>query len=126
MVTDSKKWLILTIFNVKTMSKPSHLRILRILAGLSLSEASERVGISASQLSLAERGMRQLPEQHVSVFAAIYGVEPDVLAVSGGRIPDWMSDQLRRNPVEATRAARDAFEKYSQENRDSIADQTDA
>ena len=95
------------------MTQPSYLRRLRILAGLSLSKAADVVGMSSSQLSMAERGARTLPEVHLARLAGLYAVEPDVIAVAGGRVPRWMRERLRQNPAEATRAALDGFARYS-------------
>lgn len=95
------------------MSEPSYLRRLRILAGLSLSEAAARLGVSTSHLSMAERGARSLGEEHIMALVSLYGVDPDVAALAGGRVPSWLREQLRSRPEEATCAAMDGFSRYS-------------
>ncbi len=94
------------------MTEPSYLRRLRILADLSLIEAASAAGISVSQLSMAERGVRSLAEAPAVRLAQLYGSDPDVVAVAGGRVPSWMREQMRRHPAKATRAALDGFSLY--------------
>ena len=95
------------------MNEPSYLRRLRILAGLTLSEAAARLGVSTSHLSMAERGARSLGEEHVLALASLYRVGPDVAELAGGRVPSWLRDQLRSRPEEATWAAMDGFSRYN-------------
>ncbi len=95
------------------MNEPSYLRRLRILAGLTLSEAAAKLGVSTSHLSMAERGARSLSEDRVLALANLYRVGPDVAELAGGRVPPWIRDQLRSRPEEASWAAMDGFSRYT-------------
>lgn len=99
------------------MTEPSYIRRLRILAGLSLSDAAAQIGVSPSHLSMAERGARTLGEQNIIALADLYNLDPNVASLAGGHVPAWVREQFRTRPEEAACAAMDGFGRYSSDKR---------
>ena len=95
------------------MTTPGYLRCLRIHRGLSLEQAAVQLGVSASALSMIERGVRAGSERGLLRLADFYGVSPDAVQLAGGRTPSWVAAALRTEPEAAAAAAADRFASYA-------------
>jgi transcriptional regulator with XRE-family HTH domain len=74
------------------------LRELRKKQGRSLRAAANDLGLAASHLSRLERGERSLTEGMSQRVAGYYGVSPDVVMMTEGRVPDDVIAILRHHP----------------------------
>lgn len=88
------------------------LRRLRIHRGLSLQQAASDIGVSASALSMIERGLRAGSENGLLRLAQLYGADPDAVQLAGGRVPRWVAATLRDEPEAAASGAADRFSAY--------------
>lgn len=74
------------------------LRELRRKQGTSLRTAAADIGIAPSQLSRLERGQRGLAPDMSDRLSRYYNVPADVIALTGGAIPDDVVEILKSNP----------------------------
>jgi transcriptional regulator with XRE-family HTH domain len=83
---------------VETKPISELLRDLRSSRGASLRSAAKDLGVAPSLLSRIERGERMATPEFQERAAHYYDVEPDVVQLAAGRIPDDIVEILRRNP----------------------------
>lgn len=79
------------------------LREMRIRQGRTLQEVSDQTGIAVSQLSRLERGQRKITEATQPRLAEYYGIDPDVLALADGQLPERVRRVLLDRPDELSR-----------------------
>jgi transcriptional regulator with XRE-family HTH domain len=80
------------------------------------------VGVSASTLSLIERGRRRGSRELLVRLAAFYCTDPDVVLIAGGQLPTWIRDTLRSMPEATCAAAADRLSAYAAQQATSVAD----
>lgn len=86
-----------------------YLRTLREKNGRGLKRVAPKVGVSYSYLSKLENGFLEPSQATIERLARYYGVDPEVMAVLAGKLPDDLVDILQSNPEEAIRLLRDTF-----------------
>jgi transcriptional regulator with XRE-family HTH domain len=74
------------------------LRELREQRGTTLRRAADDLGVAPSHLSRLERGVKY-PSSDLAVRAAqYYNIDPDLLALERGEVPEDVLEILRRHP----------------------------
>jgi transcriptional regulator with XRE-family HTH domain len=66
--------------------------------GLSLRAAAELLGIKFPSLSKIENGHTEPGLQLLSLFAAEFNQDIDMLLLTSGRLPDWMMARILEKP----------------------------
>jgi transcriptional regulator with XRE-family HTH domain len=66
--------------------------------GVSLREAARRADIDPAYLSRLEHGRKSASAAVLGRLASLYDVDPDVVLLADGRVPDDIVDILRDNP----------------------------
>jgi len=84
----------------------SLLRRLRREQGRSLRAASAELGLAASYLSRIERGQRTPASDTAERLAGFYGIEPDLLSLAEGIVPQDIVKILQEHPHEISNLRR--------------------
>jgi transcriptional regulator with XRE-family HTH domain len=74
--------------------------------GTSLRAAASELGVAASTLSRVEHGDLRVSSSLGHRVASYYGVDPDLLDIAEGRLPDDIRRILLENPEELDRLRR--------------------
>lgn len=82
----------------RSRSAASLLRDLRRRQGKSLRSAADDLGVTAGYLSRLERGEKTASPDLVQRAAHYYDVDPDLLALGDGRVPEDVVAILQRKP----------------------------
>lgn len=83
------------------------LRELRRRQGTSLRAAAADIGIAPSQLSRLERGQRGLAPDVSDRLSKYYDVPAEVIAITGGALPEDIVDIIRTHPEVIERLRRE-------------------
>lgn len=65
---------------------------------LSLRKAAELLGVDFTYLSKIENGHAQPGLELLSLFAAEFDQDLDMLLLASGRLPDWMLERILEKP----------------------------
>ena len=84
------------------------LRELRESRGTSLRQAAQDVDVNPAYLSRVERGQKGASKSVQERLADYYDVEPEVVAVASGELPEDIIEILQRHP-ELLEELRDRF-----------------
>lgn len=99
-----------TLYDCLVATSPTTANLLRELRrrqGTSLRTAAADIGIAPSQLSRLERGQRGLAPDMSDRLSKYYDVPADVIALTGGAIPDDILEILKANPELIARLRRE-------------------
>ena len=81
----------------------AHMRKIRLAEGLGLRETARAIGISATYLSMLERGLREEPgDQTLRRWADILQLHPDEMFWQAGKLPVHTRKHIKRHACEIT------------------------
>lgn len=88
------------------MTPGARIRTARLAAGISGSELARQLGVAQPTMVAVEQGRRSLPRSWLERLEYLLGIDPAILQILAGEIPDECRDECERDPERAVEALR--------------------